>query len=121
MKVIFQAFVMLFIAAGAHAHTQLTSSMPADEDLLDAAPDAIVLRFSEPVRLTSLALESAAAARHELGPLPSSPSDEFSVDAPALADGRYVVSWRAISADTHVVTGRFGFTVQGARPVGVSP
>ncbi len=38
-------------------------------------------------------------------------SEEFKLQAPGLDPGEYVVSWRAVGADTHVVTGEIRFTV----------
>jgi copper transport protein len=113
MKTFIQALVLSLTATFAYAHTQLSSSTPADEAVVHTSPEAITLKFSEPVRLMSLSLEGATG-KHDLRPLPSSASAEFSIEAPSLADGRYVVAWRAMSADTHVVTGQFGFAVNSA-------
>lgn len=114
MKTILQALILSVSAAAAHAHTQLSSSTPADGTVLDAAPTEIVLHFPEPVRLTSLSIESDASGKQDLGPLPSSASAKFAVASPSLPDGSYVVNWRALSADTHVMTGTLGFKVQSA-------
>lgn len=112
--------VLLAVVHLAHAHTRLASSTPGDQAALEQAPREIVLEFSEPVRLTALTLLPADGARHELGPLPSASSARFAIAVPdALADGAYAVAWRALSADTHVVTGDFAFTVgsgQAAAP-----
>ena len=40
-----------------------------------------------------------------------SPPAEVHVKLPALAPGRYRLSWRAASADGHVMTGQISFTV----------
>jgi len=114
MKTILQALILSLTAAVAHAHTELASSTPADEAVLDAAPEKIALQFSGAVRLMSLTVESEATGKQDLGPLPSSASEQFSIELPSLSDGSYVVSWRALSADTHVMTGKLGFTVNGA-------
>jgi methionine-rich copper-binding protein CopC len=31
----------------------------------------------------------------------------------ALAPGAYVIQWRAVGADTHIVSGEIGFVVEG--------
>ena len=111
MKTIMQALILSLTAAVAHAHTELSSSTPADEAVLDVAPDKIALHFSEPVRLTSLSIEGEASGKQDLLPLLSSASAEFSIEPPSLPEGSYIVSWRALSADTHVMTGKFSFTV----------
>lgn len=113
MRTFIQALILSLTANLAYAHTQLSSSTPADEGVVHSTPESITLKFSEPVRLMALAIEGADG-KQDLGGLPSSASAEFSIEVPALADGSYMVSWRAMSADTHVVTGRFSFTVNSA-------
>lgn len=116
MKTFIHALILSLTATVAYAHTELSSSTPADAAVVHASPEAITLQFSEPVRLTSLSIEGVTG-KQNLGSLPSSPSAEFSIEAPSLADGSYVVAWRAMSADTHVMTGEFSFTVNSARGV----
>lgn len=118
MKILFKVAFLSLVAAASHAHTQLSSSVPADEAVLESPPEQIVLHFSEPVRLTALSIEGAEAGKRDLGPLPSAPGAEFSVAASTLADGDYVVSWRALSADTHVMTGQFTFTLRTGAAAG---
>lgn len=93
------------------AHAQLTSSTPADEAVVDAPPQALVMRFSEPVRLTSVTLTLAGAAPLQIDSLPAETAAELSVAMPNLEPGRYVASWRALSQDTHVMSGEIAFTV----------
>jgi methionine-rich copper-binding protein CopC len=113
MRKLIRLVALSFLSiAAAQAHTQLSSSMPADDAVLEAAPEQVVLHFSEPVRLTALSVEGPGTEKQDLGPLPSAASAEFTVAAPSLPEGRYDVSWRALSADTHVVSGQFTFTVR---------
>ena len=95
----------------AFAHTELSTTAPADRATLAAAPDKVELGFSEPVRLTALTIQKDGATKQSLGPLPAATTRDFAVALPALTDGHYVVSWRALSEDTHVMTGEFMFAV----------
>lgn len=96
----------------AYAHTELAGSMPADQAALEAAPEELMLHFSAPVRLTALGVQHAGGKKQDLGPLPTVVGEDFAIAAPAgLADGAYTVTWRAMSEDTHVMTGEFVFTV----------
>lgn len=112
----------LLVAFGqlAYAHTELAGSAPADRATLEAAPEQLMLHFSAPVRLTALGVQRAGGAKQDLGPLPTAASKDFAVPAPtALAEGAYTVTWRAMSEDTHVMTGEFAFTVgHAAMPAG---
>jgi methionine-rich copper-binding protein CopC len=111
--VIVAALAWIAMSGGAAlAHTSLTESAPADGAALEASPEEIVLTFSEPVRLTALSLERGGPAVPLDSP-PSERSERFAVATPELPAGEYVVSWRVISADTHVVSGELSFTVTG--------
>jgi len=94
------------------AHTELTGTVPADSATVATAPEGVQLTFSEPVRLTALVIQRDGAQKQSLGPLESVAAENFSVALPAtLEDGHYVVTWRALSEDTHVMSGEFMFAV----------
>jgi methionine-rich copper-binding protein CopC len=106
------AFVMLLsLSAVALAHTRLSSSAPADNASLAAAPEALELAFSEAVTLTALSLRDANGKEYALGAMPTAAQREISVHVPALPAGSYTVVWRAVGADTHVVSGEIHFAV----------
>ena len=52
------------------AHTYLSESATADEGVVTVAPEEIVLRFSEALRLTSVSIRGDGSPEQELGPLP---------------------------------------------------
>jgi len=107
------AFTALFVvlsATAAYAHMHLTGSTPEDGAVLAESPSEIVLRFSEPARVTALTLSSEEGET----PLIDSPSEltiEFKTDLPALAPGEHSVAWRAAASDMHVMSGNITFTV----------
>lgn len=98
-------------ATSALAHTVLSSSVPAQDTVVAAAPEALVLTFSTDVRITALTLTDAASVSYDLGALPTTAQREFSIPVPALASGYYTIAWRAVGADTHVVSGEINFAV----------
>ena len=114
----FLQLTVIVLAAGAaqtaFAHAELSASTPANCAMLESAPENVTLNFSEPVRLTALSVQKDGAAKQSLGPLPAEALEQFVVAAPALEDGHYMVSWRALSEDTHVMTGEFMFMVGAA-------
>ena len=104
--------VATFVAGSAVAHTELAETVPANGATIAEAPESLQLRFSEAVRLTALSVQKDGGQKQSLGPLPAAATAEFSVALPAsIDDGHYVVSWRALSEDTHVMTGEFMFVV----------
>ena len=98
------------------AHAQLASSVPADQAVLESPPKELALHFTEAVRLTAVTVARDGEAAKQLDSLPAGALKDFSLAAPTLAAGRYSVSWRALAADSHVMTGSFTFSVGGANP-----
>jgi len=105
----------LVVSTAAFAHTALRSSAPADKSRV-RAPAAIELHFSEAARITALTVQKGKEAAVAIKPLPDKAAKDISVPAPMLAAGDYVVDWRAASEDGHVMSGKFGFTVDPAAP-----
>jgi methionine-rich copper-binding protein CopC len=105
--------------ADARLHLRLKAAFPAKDTTLTSAPDAVRLWLSEPADLAATKIEvrnvsgavvpTAALTRGEPR------------DAPVVAlfttppgNGRYVIDWRAMSKDGHVVKGTHAFTVRVA-------
>ena len=100
------------LAAAAHAHTPLKSSVPA-ADAAGPAPKTLELAFSGDVRLTSVSLTDSAGVAKHLDAVPTAIAATFSLGIhEPLAPGAYKVVWRAVGGDTHIISGEFGFTVR---------
>src|SRR5690349_4060535 len=104
-------------AGGAWAHAVLLETIPEDSARLEAPPPEVRLRFNEPV------VPVAVKVLDQNGKAVTSPADVSAADQtvrialPAgLAQGSYVVSYRATSADGHPVAGSvvFGIGVEPA-------
>ena len=95
----------------AQAHAHLQASIPRDGSTLGTAPAALVLQFSEAARLTALWIEKSGAEKQKLTRLPPEPQNRIAVSLPKLAPGEYVVSWRVLGSDGHVVPGKIRFTL----------
>lgn len=105
------AVVLLSCGAVVYAHGQLVKAVPANGSTLTASPANFVLTFSEPVKMTAVALQKDSAPAKKLGPLPTAATAEVTIPAPGLAPGRYVLSWRVVGGDGHVVPGKVSFTM----------
>ena len=92
------------------AHAHLEEAVPADHSVTSTSPAALVLRFSEPARLTALWIAPDGATKRKL-PTPEESRARIVVTLPALDPGHYVVSWRALGGDGHVVPGQIHFTL----------
>jgi len=100
-------------AASAHAH--LHSSVPANHSTVTEAPTQIALEFNEPVQLTTVTVQKGDGPATKLGPLADAASKSFSLSLPALGAGNYIVKWRAVSDDGHVMADKVLFTVGAAK------
>jgi methionine-rich copper-binding protein CopC len=108
---VFVGIVLSSGIAAAQAHAHLRSSVPADGSVLTAPPPQIVLDFSEPARLTTAWIQRSGGPRRTVEPLPQQSAASVALTVPALKPGQYELSWRALSADGHIVPGHIHFTV----------
>lgn len=107
------ALAALFFAASAGAHTHLSDSTPAEGSVLTSSPDAIVLNFSGPARLTALSIQKEAGTEQKIEPLPTEAAKQISIPSPKLTPGAYVLTWRVLGHDNHVMSGKVHFTLSG--------
>jgi methionine-rich copper-binding protein CopC len=118
-RIAFLAALGVLFTSSAFAHTHLAKSVPANGSVVTTAPEKITLQFEHEVRLTELTIQQGEAkAERLLVPLPHEPVKEVTAAPPKLAAGAYVVNWRAVGADGHVMSGKVRFTVSadGAAP-----
>lgn len=105
-------------ATSSHAmrHLKLNKSFPTKDTTVTVSPAAIKLWLSEPADLaaSSIKLRNVTGTPVALAKL----SHDSIKDAPLeaklvkpIAPGMYVVDWKAMSKDGHVVKGVFGFRV----------
>ena len=109
----------VLLTSSAFAHTHLAKSDPADGSTLAKAPEHIALQFEHPVRVTEFTIQKGSDTSEKLlSSLPEAARDKISAPAPKLTAGVYVVNWRAVSSDGHVMSGKVRFTVAGASATG---
>ena len=108
-------------AEAASAHAVLLQASPRAGTSPATAPPRVVLRFSEPVEILRAGDVSVVDARGRVvndGRAQTEARDPRVVAIPLrtrLEPESYTVRWRAISADSHTVTGALVFGVAGAR------
>lgn len=101
-------------ASPAAAHATLLQTTPANETVVDKAPESVELRFSESVKASTGGVtvfgpggdraDRGAVQRREGGTVVTAPID-------ARDQGSYTVAWRVTSDDGHTITGSFVFHV----------
>jgi copper transport protein len=99
----------------AWAHAALLRTIPTPSGVLNEAPKAVALTFSEAVepRFAAVSVTDSGGRQDAAGPPARSVSDPTTLVVPLhrLAQGWYLVYWRAISVDGHPVRGAFTFAV----------
>lgn len=97
------------------AHAFLDHAIPAVGSQVHAAPSEVKLWFTERLEpaLSRIQVFDAAGQEVDRRNVRSDASDAaiLVVSLPALKVGKYKVVWRAVSVDTHVTNGAFGFEV----------
>ena len=110
---------LALLPASANAHTVLTTTTPERGARLDAAPEQVTLRFSEPVETEFGAVRVFDAAGREVqsgGAFhPDGRASEVAVRLrEGLGEDGYAATYRVLSADSHPVSGGFVFVVGDA-------
>jgi copper transport protein len=109
----------LVLAGPASAHAELAATTPGEGAQLDEAPAEVTLQFTEPVSLGSgyVRVLDGSGERVDTGD-PAVLDDTVTLPLRAdLPDDGYLVTYRVISADSHPVSGAFGFVVGEGQPV----
>ncbi len=102
------------VASPALAHSFLVEATPSSKDHVASSPKIVKLRFGggvEPAysKLTIETPDGKVLASGANG-RPEAPK-ELSVNSPELSAGRYIVRYRVLSTDGHVVEGNYEFFV----------
>ncbi|WP_344288724.1 copper resistance CopC/CopD family protein, partial [Streptomyces synnematoformans] len=103
-------------AAPAAAHAALTGTDPADGAVVQEAPQAVSLDFSESVQLADDAIRVLDPDGDDVTEGASGHRDGDARTATTalragLPDGTFTVVWKAVSADSHPISGAFTFSV----------
>ena len=104
------------LPSAAFAHAYLIRTSPAASVVLNAPPNSISLTYDEAVepRFAIVSVTSASGTQETTGPVSRSSANPDTLIVPLranLAQGWYLVYWRAISVDGHPVQGAFTFAV----------
>jgi copper transport protein len=110
------AFVAsLALPGAAWAHAALLRTVPVASATVNAPPHEVALTYDEAVepRFAIVSVTDAAGRQETTGPPRRSPTnpDTLLIPVKRVAEGWYLVYWRAISVDGHPVRGAFTFAV----------
>ena len=96
----------------AFAHVALTDSMPKADSTVNAAPESLMLMFTEEVKLLKAAIAPEGGKEMDIGFKPMSMAmKHFNVALPSLSEGVYQVNWTVMGSDGHRMDESFSFTI----------
>jgi copper transport protein len=106
----------LLAPAGALAHAQLEGTVPERGAVVKHEPPAVIFRFDEPVEgnFGAVRVYDASGSRVDEGDAfhPNGEGPRLGVHLkPGLPDGSYTATYRVISADGHIVSSGFVFSI----------
>jgi methionine-rich copper-binding protein CopC len=99
-------------AAAAHAH--LDHASPRVGSTVTVAPSEVRMWFSQALepRFSGAQLRSGAGAVLGNGVVDTADPKQLVIHVPRLPPGRYHVTWKVLSVDTHRTEGSFNFEVK---------
>ncbi|MFI6702217.1 copper resistance CopC/CopD family protein [Streptomyces sp. NPDC050509] len=109
--------VLTVLSGTASAHAALTGSTPEDGAVVATAPQDITLTFSEQIAMGDDSIrvldpDNKRADTAKIRDLGTGSTVKYGVGLkPGLPDGTYTVAWRAVSADSHPISGAFTFSI----------
>jgi copper transport protein len=106
----------LLAPAGAFAHAQLEGTVPERGAVVKQEPPAVIFRFDEPVEgnFGAVRVYDANGSRVDEGDAfhPNGEGPRLGVHLkPNLPDGSYTATYRVVSADGHIVSSGFVFSI----------
>lgn len=113
---VFCVVTALLAPVPALAHAILVKSQPAKDETVVQAPKQVDLWFNAAVRgeYKALAVIDSSGKRVDNHDVEQSLTDGSHIYATVgdLPPGKYTIRYRVVSEDTHIVTGKFDFSVQ---------
>jgi methionine-rich copper-binding protein CopC len=105
---------LLFGSICANAHAYLDHANPRVGSVVNGSPREVRLWFTQALeaRFTAAQLRSSAGTVVATGSVDPSNPKEIVIPVRGLAPGRYKVTWKVLSVDTHRTEGSFGFEVK---------
>jgi copper resistance protein C len=103
---------LALLGSAAWAHAFLDEANPRVGSAVHAAPSEVTLRFTQDLEpaFSTVTITDASGQRVDTSK-PSFSGNTIRVPLRAIGAGKYRVTWRVLSVDTHTTEGAFNFAV----------
>ncbi|CAG1022540.1 Copper transport protein YcnJ [Patescibacteria group bacterium] len=104
----------LVLPAPVYAHAIMVRSTPEKDAVLTESPKQVDVWFNDKVgtEYKALAVIDSKGKRVDNKDLVQEPADHLYATVPNLPPDTYTVRYRVVSIDTHIVTGKYQFTIK---------
>ena len=105
---------LAFGGATAHAHAFLDHASPLVGSTVKTAPNEVRMWFTQALepRFSGAQLRSSAGAVLGNGVVDTADPKQMVISTHGLTPGRYKVTWKVLSVDTHRTEGSFNFEIR---------
>jgi methionine-rich copper-binding protein CopC len=104
--------ILIGFTSAASAHAFLERASPSAGQNLSASPPRVEMHFSEALEPSFSEVKvTDVHGRDMAGGPPVASGTEMDLPLKKLPPGRYRVSWRAVSVDTHHTEGKYNFLI----------
>lgn len=113
LTVLAVALLTMVVPRTAFAHTALSGANIEAGTTLSELPEKLELTFGKPVGLAKIEFVKSGRDESFDIKLPRRMNKTHTVELPDLPAGDYVIKWRAVAQDGHVMKGEIAFTLAG--------
>lgn len=96
------------------AHTSLSETNITSGSTVSELPDTLELTFAKPVGLAKVEFIKLGSEGNVELKIPRKMIKIHTVELPDFTAGEYVIKWRAVAQDGHVLNGEIAFTLAGS-------
>ena len=113
MKLILQVGILTLAMTASFAHSPVDGTTPEDGAVLNETPSHIVLSFEKEVRLTRVWVAHAGSSKVDLDLEGQKTfASRFEVPLKDMGSGIYLIEWRGLARDGHVMRDMFTFQIE---------
>ncbi len=107
-------FLVCALPIPTFAHATMVRSLPEKDAVLTEAPKQVEVWFNDKVgtEYKALAVINSKGERVDNKDVVQEPLDHLSATLQQLPPDTYTVRYRVVSIDTHIVTGKYQFTIK---------
>jgi copper resistance protein C len=113
IRLLLTAYTLLLLIQGSWAHAFVDHTEPAVGSQIHSAPTQVKIWFTERLEPALSKIQVFDTSEQEIDKrdvkIDQWNAVLLTVSLPGLKPGKYKVTWRAVSVDTHVTTGNFMF------------